>query len=222
MARNNSGLPKQGFTLNGQLGPTTGRARRAPQKTDPKISATLDASAVKASSTHIEPDLSNWMTRNECANFLRRSATMIGNYERVGKLNPRYAYRPDSRGIEHRVAVYDPKEVQKLHRPETRSQSVRDPGEIAAHSFELFNQGKSRSDVVIELRILPDHAQQLYASWEEFREEDLTITQTLRERLEKSLGQFTSAEDLAARVETLVSMLGSLQASSTSSTTNDA
>jgi len=181
-------MQNQGFTL---------------KKADPKISRTPNAATGKPASECIEPDTCGWWTRNECAAFLKRSAATIGNYERLGKLKPQYVYQQDSRGIEHRVAVYDPKEIQKLKGPELRSPTVRDPGEVAAICFERFNEGKTRRDVVIELKITPDHAQHLFTSWEMIGRE-LTISQDARETLENRLGTFTGIEGLLTRVDDLV------------------
>lgn len=133
--------------------------------------------------------------------MLRRSVTTIANYEREGKLHPQYVYRADSRGIEHRVAVYDPKELTPLRHPDLRPLAIREPGEVAARSFELFNQGKTLRDVVIELRETPDQVRQLHESWLDSGGADLTITPIAKEALEKVLGPFTSVADLLTLVE---------------------
>lgn len=147
----------------------------------------------------LPPDTSAWLTRNEASDALRRSVTTIATYERQGKLHPQHVYRPDSRGIEHRVAVYDPRELVKLRRDETRPSASREPGETAAQSFELFNRAMTVREVVIELREPPEKVQQLYESWLTTggsENSELLITRDAKEDLEKLIGPFTTVTDL--------------------------
>jgi hypothetical protein len=152
----------------------------------------------------IHTDFNGWMTRYECAGFLRRSLTMIGIYERQGKLHPQYVSRADSRGVTHRVAVYDPQEVMKLRQPGGHADVARDLGEIAAQAFDLFNQGKTFRDVVIELKEPVDLVRQLRESWMDDGNADLTITPVTKELLEKSVGPFNNIAELAELIEGLV------------------
>lgn len=157
-----------------------------------------------AKKTALQPDTSSWLTRNEAADALRRSVTTIATYERQGKLNPLHVYRPDSRGIEHRVAVYDPKELVVLRREDARPLASREPGEIAAQSFELFNRGMTIREVVIELREPPDRVQQLHESWlTTGGSEDtaLTITTAGKEDLERLIGPFTTITELLQLIQ---------------------
>src|SRR4029077_13792869 len=152
----------------------------------------------------LPPDTSSWLTRNEAADALRRSVTTIATYERQGKLHPHYVYRPDSRGIEHRVAVYDPKELVKLRREEARPPASREPGEIAAQSFELFNRGMTVREVVIELRESPERVQQLYESWQitgSSEGAELSITTAVKEDLERLIGPFTTITGLLQQIQ---------------------
>jgi hypothetical protein len=153
------------------------------------------------------PDTSTWLTRNDAASALRRSVTTIATYERQGKLHPQHVYRPDSRGIEHRVAVYDPKELVKLRRAEAHLPASREPGEVAASSFELFNRGMTIREVVIELREPPEHVQQLHESWITTggsENGELTITAHVKEALEGHLGSFTTVTDLLRLISGVV------------------
>lgn len=148
-----------------------------------------------------QPDTSGWLTRNQSADLLKMSVTTIANYERRGKLHPRYAYRADSRGIEHHVAVYDPEELTRLprsalyHHPATR-----EPGEIAARAFELFNQGVSIRDVLIELRETPDRVHELHERWLDMGGADLTITKIAKEAFEKLVGPFSDVAGLLSLI----------------------
>jgi hypothetical protein len=119
----------------------------------------------------------------------------IANNERRGKLHPRHVYRPDSRGIEHRVSVYDPKELLKLHSP-NRPLFVREPGEVAARCFELLDQGKTVREIVVELRETPDQVHILRDKWLDAGGADLVVTPTMKENLEKIVGPFASIADL--------------------------
>lgn len=155
----------------------------------------------------LQPDTSTWLTRNEAASALRRSVTTIATYEREGKLHPQHVYRPDSRGIEHRVAVYDPKELVKLRREEVRPLLSREPGEVAAQSFEMFNRGMTIREVVIELRELPERVRQLHESWLTTGGSDdaeLTITTPAKKDLEKLIGPFTTITDLLQQIQKLL------------------
>jgi hypothetical protein len=156
-----------------------------------------------------QPDTSTWLTRNDAAGALRRSVTTIATYERQGKLHPQHVYRPDSRGIEHRVAVYDPKELVKLRREEAQLPASREPGEVAAQSFELFNRGMTIREVVIELREPPERVQQLHESWLTTGGSDeavLTITGSFKEDLERHLGPFTTTTELLQQIQKLSRM----------------
>jgi hypothetical protein len=174
------------------------------KRPDPRIKAELvlkDGTAKKAT---LQPDTSSWLTRNEAADALRRSVTTIATYERQGKLNPRHVYRPDSRGIEHRVAVYDPKELVNLRRDEMRPPASREPGEIAAQSFELFNRGMTIREVVIELREPPDRVQQLHESWLTTggsEDTEIAITTAIKEDLERLVGPFTTITELLLLIQ---------------------
>ncbi len=199
-------MQNQGFTLKNAPGEP---GRQDPSKTkkgDPKIRPRPEIETVQT-------DLGSWLTRNESADLLRRSVTTIANYEREGKLHPQYVYRPDSRGIEHRVAVYDPKELMPLRHPDLRPLAIREPGEVAARSFELFNQGKTVRDVVIELRETPDQIRQLHESWLDSGGADLTITSIAKDALEKLVGPFTSIADLLALIEEIAKRNGAHETS---------
>ncbi len=132
------------------------------------------------------------------------SVTTIANYERKGKLRPRRAYRADSRGIEHNVWVYDPNELTKLPHPTQHAQTAREPGEIAARGFELFNQGLTVRQAVIELREMPDRVRALHEYWLDTGGADLTITPTAKEALERLVGRFTDVDELLSLIKALI------------------
>ena len=110
------------------------------------------------------PDPRDWMTREQGSDFLGVSIQTLRNYERRGRLHPQYVYRRDGYGIERRVTAYDPEEIKKLPRG-GRTQRLN--GDLAARVFELFNQGRSLRDIVIELRESPNTIKELYTLWRE-------------------------------------------------------
>jgi hypothetical protein len=204
-------MQNQGFRLDKSRGvPENGTLKKNStppeinlKRPDPRISPETGMPP-KAGSKPLQPDTSTWLTRNDAADALRRSVTTIATYERQGKLHPQHVYRPDSRGIEHRVAVYDPKELVKLRREEVHSPASREPGEVAAQSFELFNRGMTIREVVIELREPPERVQQLHESWLTTggsEDEGLTITAPLKGDLERLVGPFTTIADLLQRIQ---------------------
>lgn len=158
---------------------------------DPEVKLTPEQAA-------LVPDTSHWCTRYQAADHLRMSVTTIANYERRGKLHPQYAMRPDGRDIERRVAVYDPEELSKLPGAQARHRAAaREPGEVAALCFELFEQNKSVREVVIELRETPDRVRELHNVWQNCGDRDVLITSNEIAVIEKILGaSFTSVSEL--------------------------
>lgn len=152
----------------------------------------------------IQPDTTGWLTRQQSAEFLSVSVTTIANYERAKKLNPRHEYRADSRGIEQRVTVYDPKQLLPLRRyaPPTR-EKIRDPGELAASCFELFDQGRTLREIVVILRETPGQIVELHESWLNAGGAAFTITPTAKECFETIVGPFSSVTELLSLVEDL-------------------
>lgn len=150
------------------------------------------------------PDTSHWLTRNEASDMLTVSQQTLANYERRGDLHPRQAYRRDGRGVEHLVIVYDPRELTKLASKLRRHLVLpRDPGEMAARAFELFREGRSMEEVVVELRLQPDQVRELNDKWLDMGGAHLVITPLAKEALEKIVGPFSSVTELVERVEKL-------------------
>jgi hypothetical protein len=147
------------------------------------------------------PETRDWLTRNEASDMLTCSHQTLANYERRGDLHPQFAYRPDGRGAEHRVIVYNPHELKKLAIKLRRHVlQPRDPGEMAARAFELFREGKSMEDVVVELRLLPDQVRELHDKRLELGGADLVIHPLAKEALEKIIGPFKDVTELVEGV----------------------
>lgn len=197
VSRSPSPAPKkQGFTLK-KPGENSGNR-------DPKNLSRPPGIAVNEG-VPIQPDTSGWITRNKAADLMRVSVTTIANYERRGKLHPRYAYRADSRGVEHYVAVYNPEELFKeIPRGHERPATNRDPGETAARAFEHFDQGLTVRQIVIELRETPDRVHELRESWLNAGGAALTITDIAKQKFEQLVGPFTGVTELLELIEKLV------------------
>lgn len=147
-------------------------------------------------------DTSTWYTRNESIDLLRVSTQTLKNYERQDKLHPLRARRRDARGHEQSVVVYDPKELSRLPRgivPFTQ----RSAGEIEAHSFEMFEQGKSFREIVIALRQTSETVHGLHERWLDDGGSLLVISEVSKQALEALLGPFT---DVTALVELVATM----------------
>jgi len=110
-------------------------------------------------------DTTAWMTRAESAGFLRCSPQTLKNYEKRGMVHPLRCVRRDARGHEQIVAIYDPQELRKLPRGAVREYTPREATLIESRGFELFNQGKTIRDVVIELKETYDRIQALHEKW---------------------------------------------------------
>ena len=150
------------------------------------------------------PEVRDWLTRNEASDMLSCSTQTLVNYERKGALHPQHAYRPDGRGVEHRVIVYDPKELAKLATRMNRHNLLpRDPGELAGRAFDLFDENKLDKDVVKELRLTPDAVQVLREKWENMGGSKLVISPVAKEALERMVGPFETVTDLVELVTQL-------------------
>lgn len=154
-------------------------------------------------------DSDGWLDRNQASDLLGCSIQTLANYQRRGRLKARRALRPDAQGIERQVYVYDPRELAKLHkhvRPVVMS-----PGEIAARTFELLDQGKSIREIVIEIREMPDTIVALKEQWSDLGGADRVLTPLAWDKLAALVGPFDNVGDLITRIETLVAKLAAAE-----------
>ncbi len=77
------------------------------------------------------------------------------------------------------------------------------PGEIAARAFELFRDGKTVREIVIELRQEPTKVEALYEKWLDLGGSAIVITEVAHEAFESVLGPFKSVADLLDLVREL-------------------
>ena len=146
-----------------------------------------------------QPDTSNWLTRFEVVEVSGIGLSTIPALERRGVLHPRRAYRRDTRGAERMVVVYDPDEVARLPR-RGRPSSDRSPGETTARAFELFREGRTDEEVIIELRETVERIQELREKWDTAGGSHWVISPVAREALEKFVGPFNGVTDLIEKL----------------------
>lgn len=149
------------------------------------------------------PDTRDWMTRLEVVQATGIGLSTVPALERRGQLHPHRVYRPDSRGAERSTIVYDPAEVARLPR-KGRPSIDRSQGEITARAFELFRDGRTDEDVVIELRETIDQVQYLRERWLEATAASWVISPVAREALAKLVGRFDSVTDLVTTLQMML------------------
>jgi hypothetical protein len=133
-------------------------------------------------------DSSKWLTRNQAADLLGVSQMTLLALERREQLHPRRVMRIDNGGHQRMLYVYDPQELAAL--PYRARSVVHTPGEIAARAFELFNEGRLVSEVVVELRQSPDDVEILREKWFNSGGANFVITPGVKLELEKIVGPF--------------------------------
>lgn len=156
---------------------------------------------VRLSKPKAKIDLSGWLDRKQTADLLGVSIQTVMNMERKEKLHPRQDRRSFPNGSQHMVTVYDPKEVANV--PTVYRTSVRSPGEMAARAFEMFDQGKSIREVVIELREMPQVVDDLKLRWTDSGGSDRVITPEAWDHLTKIVGPFSTVTELVERIDKL-------------------
>lgn len=162
---------------------------------------------VQRKNTKTDPDLDKWLSRNEAADLIGVSGVTLANYERKGILHPRKVWRPDRRGVPHELIVYDPHELAKIPRRSNSHLTPRDPGEMAARCFEMFDRGATLREVVIDQREHPDKVRDLQDKWLDMGGANLVISPSAKEMLEEVLGAFTSVAELVERVQSYAERL---------------
>jgi hypothetical protein len=195
-------MKNRGFTLP-KHGNSAGAAKSNLKK-DPKVPADLVQPDKQASNQPQpnQPDTRDWLTRSEAADMLACSGQTLANYETKGSLHPQHAYRPDGRGVEHRVIVYSPHELKRLASRMNRPGVVspRHAGEMTARAFELLEEGRSGREIIRELRLTVEELRELREKWTDEGGADLIISPNAKEALEKIVGPFSDVTQLTERV----------------------
>lgn len=154
----------------------------------------------KQSESDPEPDTSNWLTRYQVVQVAGIGMSTLISYEKRGLLHPRRVYRQDTRGAERSFRVYDPDEVLKLPRRERVSMG-RSAGETTAQAFELFREGKTHEEVVIELRETLERVEELHEKWMYATNASRVLGAAAWEALERLVGPFASVTDLVDKLQ---------------------
>ena len=109
-------------------------------------------------------DTSKWLTRTQASDLLGVAVDTLRGWERRGILHPRQALVHAPRMRE--VTVYDPDELARIQYRKKQLTAIQaDPGERTARAFELFEQGKTLREVVIELRETVARVEELHQQW---------------------------------------------------------
>lgn len=146
------------------------------------------------------PDTSNWLTRNEASDLTGFSPQTLANYERRNILHPQTVYRRAKNNADHRVIVYDPKELNDLRRRNLPPLAAHEPGERVARVCEMFRDGKTKEDVIIELRLTFDTVNDFYDKWLDTTGANLVIMPSAKIEIEKLLGPFVDIPELVKRI----------------------
>lgn len=146
------------------------------------------------------PDTSDWMTRYELVQATGIGLSTIPSLERRGHLHPHRAYRRDTRGAERSTMVYSPEEVAKLPR-RGRTSSDRSPGETNARAFELFREGKTDEEIVIELRETLELVEVFREKWSNAGGSHWVIAPAAWEALEELVGPFNDVTELVEKLQ---------------------
>jgi hypothetical protein len=177
--------------------------RPPPPQTKRAVNQQKGSSVIGTTPDPKVPETRDWLTRNEASDMLSCSSQTLANYERKGLLHPQHAYRPDGRGAEHRVIVYNPHELTKLAGKLHRHILARDPGELAGRAYEMYDEGRSEREIVRELRLTPDAVQVLHDKWLDGGGADRVVTPSAWEALEGTIGLFKSVTELVECVTQL-------------------
>lgn len=156
------------------------------------------------------PDTDGWLTRDETSDLLRCSVQTIKNYEARGKLHPQRAVRKDRVGGERIMLVYNPKELAALPAKGLGPRDlVQAEGERTARAYEMLREGRSLDDLVIELRVTSDKAEELNSRWQEQTHERYVVTPTAKKALEEFVGPFRDVTELVKLVGELTKLVPS-------------
>lgn len=127
-------------------------------------------------------DTSRFLTRIQTADLLNCNADVLMALERKGKLT-RYTRPTTTVTGPREVTVYDPIEIAGL---EIRARKLtRDPGELAARAFAMFDLGLAMRDIVVQMRMTPDEVIALRAKWLEMGGDPWMLNAATR----KTIGQ---------------------------------
>lgn len=144
--------------------------------------------------------LETWLTRNQVIDMLGVSVMTLKAWEKRGRLTSQRTERVATDGRICTMYVYDPREVAKIPKRAPIGAANTAPGEVAARAYELFAQGATFREIVVELRETSETVRALHERWLDDGGADLVITQPAKLALEAELGAFASVADLVTLV----------------------
>jgi len=150
-------------------------------------------------------DPATWLRRGEVAKLLGISRISVKYLDGTGGLHPIRDQRGDY--------FYDPDEVNAyaLSHPR-RGAKIYEDGELTCEAFKLFEEGKTRVQVVIALRITCERADALWTEWQRGDFEDAAKARH-RAQLRAQVEQEAKARD--QRRQRSLETLRKLQAKAT-------
>jgi len=155
--------------------------------------------ATAKSALRLRQNLSGWLTRAQVSDLMGIAIDTIRQWERQGRLHPAKTINPETL---RETIVYDPQELARIPHRRTISVAAKPPpGECTARAFELFNLGKTTMQIVIELRMTVGEVEEIHQQWLDLGGSEIVIGPESRAKLEACLGSFTTAEELAQRIE---------------------
>jgi hypothetical protein len=154
--------------------------------------------------------LESFLTRTEAADLLGCTPPALITWERRGMLKRYDAVRADARGVIRQLILYDPKELGRL--PRRVRHEGKDQGEMAARAFELFKLGLALTDVVVEVRELPERIAELHTHWLRMGGDAITVSDVAREHLIALVGEFKTVAELVERVKAQAGELAAARA----------
>lgn len=151
----------------------------------------------------VNAELEGWITRTQAADLMGISTVSLMNWERIGRITARTAWRHDSQGKLRKQIVYDPKQIICMPRRSLRPVS-KDPDELAARVTEHIEQGWTDREIVLELRVDYIKVDRLRKLWEEAGGRERMLTRDHADAFVELVGPFDTMDDLLARVRELV------------------
>ena len=145
-------------------------------------------------------DLSTWLTRLQACDLMDLAHTTLIKFERSGHLHREIRINPET-GRE--TVVYDPEELLKL--PRRRKIFADGTGEMEARAIELFDDGKSINQVVVETREPSARVREWYDAWLDHGGAKRMISGDAHAELVALVGDHDTVAELIVRVRELAS-----------------
>jgi hypothetical protein len=141
----------------------------------------------------------SWISRAQAIDMLDCSMMTLLRLERQGLLRP--VRGKGENGGQNKI-FYDVDELTSISR-RRRKQNAYAPGECQARAFEMFSEGKTNNEVVLETRELAHTIKAWREDWLDGGAADIVIGPRARAELVAAVGEWQSIAELIARVKKL-------------------